>query len=87
MSHRLGDREERDPGLDLPAGERAAEVVRTAALDLGAGAGLRQTLPCDVRVDVEVSFFGAAGSFVATAKGPTLTLKGEPGPLEEFNGL
>ena len=40
MSHRLGDREERDAGLDLPAGERAAEVVRAAALDLGAGARL-----------------------------------------------
>lgn len=41
-------------------------------------------LPCDVRADVEVSFSGAAGTFVATAKGLTLTLKGEPGPVEEF---
>ncbi len=41
-------------------------------------------LPCDVRADVEVSFSGAAGTFVATAKGLTLTLKGEPGHVEEF---
>jgi hypothetical protein len=41
-------------------------------------------LPCDVRADVEISFSGAAGILVATAKGLSLTLKGEPGPIEEF---
>jgi hypothetical protein len=37
-----------------------------------------------VKADVEVSFSGAAGVFVATARGLTLTLKGERGPTEEF---
>lgn len=39
---------------------------------------------CDQSADVEVSFSGAVGAFVATSTGLALALPGAPEPMEAF---
>jgi hypothetical protein len=74
----LGSTPQREPArLPLNVSEGSVTVGGAALADL-------LPLPCNMTGSVEIELSGAEGALRATGSGLLVTLKGEPGPVEEF---